>query len=249
MGDVLIHFDLSNSLIRPFLTLGTYVVRLQAVVNHLTESNLSSVSQESSFAAHAIGRALSTYLFWVRSQIATFQPYSFQSQSGNSSSTSTPNLGILALSTHLSPLLVSTTSLASLFSRQIELKAPYIPIPISTPSLLSLMYDNLQYHLSHSLTPPLMDQILAAWLLDGALKGWWNSWEKWLGISNSEEGTDNGKVLGTEWMNCIGIEMRVIERVEKGFFKDGREEDVEPTVDYIVSFPQSWLLVYPNNSL
>lgn len=225
-----------NSLIRPFLTLGTYVVRLQAVVNYLTESTSSTLSQESLFAAHAVGRALSTYLFWVRSQIANLQSNSFHSQSHvSSSSIITPTLGILALSTHLSPLLISLTSLANLFNRQIDAKVPYVPIPISTPSLLSLLYDNLQHHLSHSLTPPLIDQILAAWLLDGALKGWWNSWEKWLGISNSEEGTQSGRVLGTEWMNCIGIEMRVVERVEKGFYKDGREEDVEPTVDYIVS--------------
>jgi hypothetical protein len=214
-------------LVEPFLSLGTSLVRLEGVVKALTTSSPaarkpfsnSKALQQPSRTSHAVAASLSTFLAWVRDEVAAIRPP--DPPSGSSASDDTPpieKIGLLAVSSRLSPLFTTMDSLASLFSRRTSVSPPYMPIALSTPILLSQLHDHLQHHLEYTLVPPLMNQAVAAWLLHAAMREWWTGWEDWVGLGDG----------GTAWSE-LGIEMtkRTKKKDEKVFGEDSREDDSE----------------------
>lgn len=186
-----------HSLVETFLSIGTALVRLEAVVQALATSAPASTPSR---AFHSVSTALSTFLFHVRTSLALLRP------------PSGPLPSLLSLSTQLAPLLTLLTSLTKLFEP---------PLSLSTASLLSRLHSYLEEQLAHSLTPPLLGQAVAAWLFDGAVQGWWNGWEDWVGVGNGEG-----------WRG-VGIEERRIVRRTRGVL--GGEEEEEGALEYVVS--------------
>ena len=67
----------------------------------------------------------------------------------------------------------------------------------------------------------MLGQAVAAWLFDGAVQGWWNGWEDWVGVGNGEGWRD------------VGIEERKIVRRIRGVL--GGEEEEEGALEFVVS--------------
>lgn len=211
------------SLIEPFLRIGSCLVRLEAVVKLLTstssEKKRSCNTDEAtatSRASHAVATSLSTVVHWSRAEIAKLEPPPPTSPSA------TP-VGLLALSTRLEPLSNISTTLADLFQRSIASSPPYAALPPTSAKLLSHLYDRLRYHLEYSLTPPLVNQVVIAWLLHDALKGWWSRWEDWV-----------GGAAGSSWGD-IGIESRPESHRTTELSRDEMVLEEEEAVTYIVS--------------
>lgn len=178
-----------NSLIRPFLNIGTSLVRLEDSVTHMADFQSGSTSGTS----HATAAALSTFLIWVKQEIAALRYLAA------AASSTTP----LALATLLSPLLSTLMALLVMFHTPLDRSPPYALIALSTPKLLSMLHDTLQYHIYQSLVPPLLTQITLAWLFDRAMESWWNKWQQWVGVLVHGKLDDDDD----EW-DMIGIETR-----------------------------------------
>jgi hypothetical protein len=220
-----------HSLIKPFLAIGTALVRLEGVVKALTSSpepatkstRIQRRQDEPSSTSHAVAASLSTFLAWAREELSSLR----RSDSSSPSTEATADAGLLALSSRLETLRTTLASLATLFSRPITHSPPYPLLQLATPSLLSHLYENLQYHLQHSLIPPLMEQAVAAWLFDGAVRDWWRGWEDWLGVREDTKEMD--------WA-MLGIEARQRIKKKSGRSLDDEDEQVdEGETEYIVS--------------
>ncbi|ORY75934.1 Spc98 family-domain-containing protein [Leucosporidium creatinivorum] len=226
----------SASLTKPFLAIGTALVRLEGVVKALkisqTPANRSTrvkqLRNEPSSTSHAVSASLSTFLAWVREELAGLQRCGSPSSLGKVEALA--DAGLLALATRVEPIRTTLDSLATLFYRPIVSSPPYPLLPLATPSLLSHLYDHLHHHLQHSLTPPLLDQAVAAWLLDGAMGDWWRGWEDWLGVREDAKERD--------WA-MLGIEVRRSSRKKSARVTDDEDEPVEADeIEYILHTSQ-----------
>lgn len=203
---------LTASLIRPVLDVATLIVRLETVVSQLANPHEKQLPTQ---VSHALSSALSTLLFWMRSEIAKLRP----------DRASLSSFGLLSLSSSLASTLRTLTSLALLFDRNLETFPPFAAISLGAAPLLSLLYSYLEHHLGHSLTPPLFDQAVAAWLFDTSFKGWWRGWEDWVGVGPG----------GSSW-KYSGIEEVLVVRDAPGKHQN-LKEGYEDRITYVVSLP------------
>lgn len=196
------------------LDVATLIVRLETVVAQLANPFEKQLPTQ---VSHALSSALAALLFWMRSEITKLRP----------DRASLSSFGLLSLSSSLASSLRTLTSLAQLFDRNLESSPPFASIPLRAAPLLSLLYANLEHHLTHSLTPPLFDQAVAAWIFDTSFKGWWRGWEDWVGVGPG----------GTSW-KFSGIEEVLLVRDAPG--KHSKlKEGYEDRITYVVSFSMS----------
>ncbi|KAL8283618.1 hypothetical protein RQP46_005413 [Phenoliferia psychrophenolica] len=218
--------EASASLIEPFLHIGSCLVRLEAVVKLLTAASsekkratsTSEVPIVTSRASHAVATSLSTVVHWARASVAKLEPPPPPSPS----SIPSPPIPLIALSTQLSPIHQVCTALTTLFHRSIPLSPPYPSLPSTSSKLLSHLYDRLRHHLEYSLTPPLFNQAVVAWVLHDAVKGWWARWEAWV------EGA-----AGTQW-DDIGIESRTTGHKAAEFLREVMVLEEDEPVTYVL---------------
>ncbi|KAK4052406.1 hypothetical protein OIV83_002208 [Microbotryomycetes sp. JL201] len=207
----------SQRLVESVLTVGTATVRLDEVALSLVKPKSamnkfsSSVRRDEkpSKSSHAVAAALSSFLAWTREQLSTF----------SSSNTNTIDLYV-----KLAPLQSALVALCNLFSRPSSKAPPYHFLPLSTPSLLSHLHHFLQHQLNSSVTPPLLHQAIAAWLLDGAVAEWQRGWFDWLGLTDR---------IGVDWSE-LGIEVKRKARAKA----DESENEEDADVDYVLHTSQ-----------
>ncbi|SCV71449.1 BQ2448_3037 [Microbotryum intermedium] len=168
-----ISLEASHSYVQRFLFLATSLVRLDTVAQSLVEP-----SSNPSTTAHAVSSSLSAFVAWAQEEVVKSCPTQLDDATDPSSRD-----GLVVVWSKLSNLARVVESISTIFNRQYRMVPPLAPIPRTTAYLLTLLHDHLNHHLAYSLTPPLLEQTTAAWLLDQALTAWWTGWEDWVGIA------------------------------------------------------------------
>ncbi|KAM0790669.1 hypothetical protein ACM66B_004528 [Microbotryomycetes sp. NB124-2] len=213
--------ETSQHLVESVLTVGTAIVRLDQVVLSLVKPKSASDKlrtsarrdEKPSKSSHAVAASLFSCLAWTRQQLSTL---------------TTTTTTLIDLSSKLSPIQSVLVALCNLFSRPASKAPPYHFLPLSTPSLLSHLHHFLQHHLDQSMTPPLLHQGVAAWLLDGALAEWQRGWYDWLGLTDR---------TGVDWSE-LGIEVKRTAKAGGNELTDDSTNSANDEVEYILHASQ-----------